>query len=123
LRGLLVFLPLYYQSLIDGVLHAFSKSASIHTRLAGKARTMASKIVRLAERDHLVLLHMSGHLQEVNVSMIEELIAKETGQVVLDLVEVTLVDREVVKLLAACDARGIGLKNCPAFIREWMSKV
>jgi hypothetical protein len=123
LRGLLVFLPLYYQSLIDGVLRAFSKSASIHTRLAGKARTMACKIVRLAERDHLVLLHMSGHLQEVNVSMIEELIAKETGQVVLDLVEVTLVDREVVKLLAACDARGIGLKNCPAFIREWMSKV
>ena len=66
---------------------------------------------------------MSGHLQEVHVGMIEDLIAKETGQVVLDLVEVTLVDREVVKLLAACDARGIGLRNCPAFIREWMSKV
>jgi hypothetical protein len=84
---------------------------------------MACKVVRLVERDHLVLLHMSGHLQEVHVGMIEDLIAKETGQVVLDLVEVTLVDREVVKLLAACDARGIGLRNCPAFIREWMSKV
>ena len=84
---------------------------------------MACKVVRLVERDDSVLLHISGHLQEAHVSMIEELTAKETDPVVLDLEEVTLVDREVVRLLAACDARGIGLRNCPAFIREWMSKV
>ena len=84
---------------------------------------MTCKVERLVEVGQLVLLQVSGHLQEVHVGMIEDLIAKETGQVVLDLVEVTLVDREVVKLLAACDARGIGLRNCPAFIREWMSKV
>jgi hypothetical protein len=66
---------------------------------------------------------MSGHLQEVHVSMIEELIAKETDPVVLDLAEVTLVDREAVRFLAACDVKGIGLRNCPEFIREWMSKM
>jgi hypothetical protein len=55
--------------------------------------------------------------------MIEELIAKETDPVVLDLAEVTLVDREAVRFLAACDMRGIGVRNCPAFIREWISKV
>jgi hypothetical protein len=66
---------------------------------------------------------MSGHLQEVHVSTIEELIGKETDPVVLDLAEVTLVDREAVRFLAACDVRGIGLRNCPGFIREWMSKV
>jgi anti-anti-sigma regulatory factor len=84
---------------------------------------MTCKVVRLVERDHLVLLHISGHLQEIHVSMLKKLIAKETDPVILDLVEVTLVDREVVRLLAACDARGIGLRNCPAFIREWMSMV
>ena len=84
---------------------------------------MTCKVVRLVERDDLVLLHIGGHLQEVHVSMLRELIAKETAPVILDLVEVTLVDREAVRLLAACDARGIGLRNCPAFIREWMSKV
>ena len=84
---------------------------------------MTCKVVRLVERDQLVLLHMSGHLQEVHVNMIEELIAKETDPVILDLAEVTLVDREVVRFLAACDVRGIGLRNCPAFIREWISKV
>ena len=84
---------------------------------------MACKVVRLVERDHSVLLHISGHLQEVHVGMLRELIAKETDPVNLDLAEVTLVDREAVRLLATCDARGIGLRNCPAFIREWMSKV
>ena len=84
---------------------------------------MTCKVVRLVERDQIVLLHVSGHLQEVHVSMIEELIAKETNRVVLDLAEVTLVDREAVRFLAACQVRGIGLRNCPAFIREWMSRM
>jgi hypothetical protein len=55
--------------------------------------------------------------------MIEELLAQETKRVVLDLAEVTLVDREAVRFLAACDVRGIGLRNCPEFIREWIRKV
>ena len=84
---------------------------------------MTCKVVRLVERDQLVLLHMSGHLQEVHVSMIEELIAKETDSVFLDLAEVTLVDREAVRFLAVCKVRGIELRNCPGFIREWISKV
>ena len=84
---------------------------------------MTCKVVRLVERDQIVLLHVSGHLQKVHVSMIEELIAKETNRVVLDLAEVTLVDREAVRFLAACNVRGIGFRNCPGFIREWMSKV
>ena len=84
---------------------------------------MTCKVVRLVERDQLVLLHISGHLQEVHVSMIEELIAKETNPVFLNLAEVTLVDREAVKFLAACDVRGIELRNCPEFIREWISKL
>ena len=84
---------------------------------------MTCKVVRLVERDQLVLLHMSGHLQEVHVSMIEELITKETDPVILDLAEVTLIDREAVRFLAACEARGIGLRNCPRFIRAWMRKM
>ena len=84
---------------------------------------MTCKIVRLVERDQSVLLHISGHLQEVHVSMLEELIAKETDLVVLDLTEVTLVNLEAVRFLAACEVRGIGLRNCSEFIREWMSKM
>ena len=84
---------------------------------------MTCKIVRLAEPDQLVLLHISGHLQEEHINMIDDLLTKETDPVALDLEEVTLVDREAVKFLATLDARGVGLRNCPAFIREWMRKL
>jgi len=84
---------------------------------------MTCKVVRLIDSDRLVLLHISGHLQEVHIEMIEELLAKDTDPVALDLGEVTLADREAVRFLASLDARGVGLRNCPGFIREWMRKL
>jgi hypothetical protein len=84
---------------------------------------MTCKVVRLIDSDRLVLLHISGHLQEVHIGMIDELLAKETDPVALDLGEVTLADREAVRFLATLDARGVGFRNCPGFIREWMRKL
>ncbi len=40
--------------------------------------------------------------------------------ITLDLEEVRLVAREVIRFLADCEARGIKLKNCPSYVREWM---
>jgi hypothetical protein len=57
------------------------------------------------------------------MSMIDDLLAQETDPVALDLREVALVDREAVKFLATLDARGVELRNCPGFIREWMRKL
>ena len=82
---------------------------------------MTCKVVRLI--DQVVILHISGHIQESHISMIEDLIAKETGPLIFDLQEVTLVGLEGIKFLAACDARGIELRDCPAFIRERLSKL
>jgi hypothetical protein len=84
---------------------------------------MTCKVVRLINRDRLVQLFISGHLQEVHINMINDLLTKETDPVVFDLGEVTLVDREAVKFLATLDARGAELRNCPGFIREWMRKL
>ena len=55
--------------------------------------------------------------------MIDDLLTKETDPVALDLGELTLADGEAVKFLATLDARGVGLRNCPGFIREWMRKL
>ena len=84
---------------------------------------MACKVERIVERGHLALFHISGYLRERHLNLIEEMMAKETDPVAFDLAEITLVDSEAVKFLAACDAKGIEIRNCPAFIREWMSKV
>jgi len=61
--------------------------------------------------------------EEVHINMIYDLLTKETDPVSLDLGEVTLVDREAITFLATLDARGVGSRNCPGFIREWMSKL
>jgi hypothetical protein len=41
-------------------------------------------------------------------------------QVVLDLEDVKLVDRDVVRFLAVCEAEGIRLEHCSSYIREWI---
>ena len=84
---------------------------------------MTCKGVQLIDRDRLVQLFISGHFQEMHINMIDDLLTEETDPVVLDLGEVTLVDREAIKFLATLDARGVGLRNCPGFIREWMRKL
>jgi hypothetical protein len=44
------------------------------------------------------------------------------GIVAIDLTEVTLVSHEAVEALAAAEANGIELRNCPAYVREWVSR-
>jgi len=42
--------------------------------------------------------------------------------VAIDLKNVLLVDREAVKLLAVRESNGTELRNCPAYIREWVTR-
>jgi hypothetical protein len=46
----------------------------------------------------------------------------EDHRFALDLKEVQLVDRDTVRFLARCEADGIQLENCPAYIREWIAR-
>jgi hypothetical protein len=59
----------------------------------------------------------------MHINMIDDILTKETDPVAVDLGEVILADREAVKFLATLDARGVGLRSCPGFIREWMRKL
>ena len=36
--------------------------------------------------------------------------------------DVSLIDREAVTVLAFSEGNGIGLRNCPAYIREWIDR-
>ena len=40
----------------------------------------------------------------------------------IDLKDVLLVDREAVKLLTLSEINGTELRNCPAYIREWVAR-
>jgi hypothetical protein len=59
------------------------------------------------------------------VETLWELIEKEKtmkGRLAIDLAEVTLVSQEAVEALAAAEADGIELRNCPPYVREWISR-
>jgi hypothetical protein len=70
-----------------------------------------------------VVFKLSGRMNAENISELEKLFsAKESGRsIVLDLEDLTLVDQEVVIFFRRCEANSIQLKNCPAYIREWIT--
>ena len=78
--------------------------------------------IRRSEDGGLAIFALSGRIEEQNVPELQELLAgeAEVAKTALDLEEVRLVDREAVRFLAACEARGIGLRNCPSYVREWI---
>jgi hypothetical protein len=67
---------------------------------------------------------LSGRIEEKHISELQGLLNAESdpGKVTLDLAEVRLVDCEAVEFLAACEDKGITLQNCPAYIREWITR-
>ncbi len=42
--------------------------------------------------------------------------------IVLDLKDVGVVDREVMRFFMSCEADGVKLENCTPYIREWMER-
>ena len=79
------------------------------------------KIERTANGE--VVFKLTGRMGAENVNEVENLINAEAScrRVVLDLKDLRLVDQEVVSFLRRCEANSIQLKNCPAYIREWIT--
>jgi anti-anti-sigma regulatory factor len=71
-----------------------------------------------------VVFTLIGRIEIEDIAELQRLFALEEGggPVVLDLEDVTLVDRDAVKFLARCEADSIKLENCPAYIREWIGR-
>jgi anti-anti-sigma regulatory factor len=71
-----------------------------------------------------VIFTLIGRMQAERVAELEQLLKSEAGtrQIVLDLKDLTLVDREAVRFLERCEKRGIKLENCSAYIREWVTR-
>ena len=67
---------------------------------------------------------LSGRIELEHVGELQNLVdfAAAKNSVVLDLKEVRLVHREAVRFLKRCEAEGVELDNCPAYIREWIEK-
>ncbi len=80
------------------------------------------KIRRAANGE--VVFTLSGRVDAENVAELKTLFRSDPNgrRIVLDLKDLTLVDRDAVRFLERCEADNIQLKNCPAYIREWITR-
>jgi anti-anti-sigma regulatory factor len=80
------------------------------------------RITRAANGE--VIFSLSGRMDAENIGEFETLLRKEDNdnRTVLDLNDLTLVDQDVIRFLGRCEADGIKLRNCPAYIREWINR-
>ena len=72
--------------------------------------------------DNIVVLCISGRITRQAVDTLRNIIEAESSGVVIDLKHVELVEREAVKFLAQKELNGTVLRNCSAYIREWVTK-
>jgi anti-anti-sigma regulatory factor len=79
------------------------------------------KITREANGE--VVFMLSGRMGAENIGEVETLFNAETNRrrIVLDLKDLTLVDQDAVSFLMRCELDKIKLRNCPAYVREWIT--
>ena len=70
-----------------------------------------------------VVFTLSGQMDEEPIAELETLISSEENErrITLDLKDLTLVNENAIAFLERCEANSITLKNCPAYVREWIN--
>jgi hypothetical protein len=80
------------------------------------------KIEKLSEGNTTVL-RLVGRINAKHLDELNQLIADAKPRVVeLDLGEVALVDLDVVRFFGDQERRGVGVRQCSPYIREWIQR-
>ena len=82
---------------------------------------MTLRIERSA-RERFTVFTLSGRMEAEQVPELKELLDRDYRNIILDLRDVRLADRDAVRFLKGCEADGMKLENCPLYIREWMGR-
>ena len=71
-----------------------------------------------------VVFSLSGRIEPQDIDELRRLFGLELSAVpiVLNLKELVLVDGDGVEFLAGCEAAGMALENCPAYVRKWIDQ-
>ena len=109
-------------------LHLSQPRAVMATNAATPRRTGPNNIIMTLRiersvRQGFTVFTLSGHMKEKEVVDLKALFDADYRTIVLDLRDVRLADRDAVKFLRDCEADGMKLENCPAYVRcGWTGK-
>jgi anti-anti-sigma regulatory factor len=67
-----------------------------------------------------IVMRLIGRIESEHLHDLKAHIANETRTIVLDLSEIKLVNQAAVRFLRLSEEKGIELRNCPAYVREWI---
>jgi hypothetical protein len=82
---------------------------------------MTLRIERSA-RQRFTVFALSGRMEAEHVVELKQLFDRDYLNIILDLRELRLADRDAVRFLKGCEEDGMELQNCPAYVREWMDR-
>jgi anti-anti-sigma regulatory factor len=84
---------------------------------------MAFRIETVA-RGRFTVFVLSGRIETPAIAELRRLFELQTDyhRIVLDLKDVRVVDRDVMRFFIRCEADGVKLENCTPYIREWMER-
>ncbi len=68
------------------------------------------------------IIRLIGRLSVECLPLLQAQIEAAQAPIVQEMAEVTLVDIDVVRFLIDCQTRGIQLRGCSAYIREWIAR-
>jgi hypothetical protein len=83
--------------------------------------TMTLRIER-SVRQGITVFALSGRMNAEEVAELKALFDADYRNIILDLRDVRLADRDAVRFLRGCERDGMKLENCPAYVREWMDR-
>ena len=80
--------------------------------------------IETAARGRFTVFNLSGRIEKQAIAELRRLFELQTDyrDIVVDLKDVSIVGRDVMGFLARCEADGVKLENCAAYIREWMER-
>ena len=80
--------------------------------------------IESAARGRFTVFVLSGRIDKQAIAELRRLFECQTDHrdIVLDLKEVSVIDRDVMRFFVRCETDGVKLENCTSYIREWMKK-
>jgi predicted metal-binding protein len=78
--------------------------------------------IERSTRQRFTVFTLSGRMEAAQVPELKELFDRDYRNIILDLRDLKLADRDAVRFLRGCEADGMKLENCPAYVREWICR-
>ena len=80
--------------------------------------------IETAARGRVTVFSLCGRIEKQAIAELRRLFEFQTDyrDIVLDLKDVGVVGREVMRFFVSCEADGVKLENCAPYIREWMER-